>query len=102
MTVATTLKLPKASVPGGLGGSLGMSLEGSYDDSLMPVSSSSSAAAVIGAVAVMGLLRSILYDVGEGTLGEGFALLNRQSWRCLRGPSGMSRTTPGACSECLM
>lgn len=30
-----------------------------------------------------------------------FALLNRQSWRRLRGPSGMSWTTPGACSVCL-
>ncbi len=58
----------------------------SYDDLLLPVSSSSSAAAVVGVVAVMGLLRSILYDVDEDALGEDFALLNRQSWGCLRGP----------------
>lgn len=49
------------------------------------MSCSSSAAVMIGVVAVMGLLQSILSDVGEGTLGEVFALLNRQSWRCLRG-----------------
>lgn len=35
-------------------------------------------------------------------LGRSFALLKRQSWRCLRGPSGMSWTTPEACSVCLM
>lgn len=39
-------------------------------DLLLPVSSSSSAAAVIGVVRVMGLLRSALSNVGEGALGE--------------------------------
>lgn len=42
-----------------------------YDaDLLLPASSSSSTAAAIGALTVMGLLRFFLSDAGEGTLGE--------------------------------
>ena len=41
------------------------------------MSSSSSAAAVIGVVAVAGLLRSIPSGVGEGTLGESFYIIEQ-------------------------